>query len=152
MSGIKAWARSLVILAVFSSGALFLVPKGVQKQAKFVLEMLLLLCAIVPVVWIVPGLGIAEKAWSASTQVSGDNFGVRQFFAKEMEAQVRETAKKLGMNASVTAQVASDLRLVSLTLTVDSVQDDETLHALKHSLATYMGISEDKIVFLVSGE
>ncbi len=38
MGSLKEWARGVYLLAVFSSAAILLIPKRMQKQSKFVIE------------------------------------------------------------------------------------------------------------------
>ncbi len=148
MSAVKTWARSLLVLAVFSSGALFVVPRSMLRQAKFVIEMVLLLCVIVPVSFL-PRVETSHAPWNQAATVPGDAepFSIERFYARETETRVEEIARKLKIPlAGVSVSTGSGLRLSAITVLVETMPEEETLQAFRQSLISYMGIPAEKVI------
>ncbi len=150
MAAIKVWARSIFVLTVFSSTALLLVPKSMTKQAKFVVEMLLLLCVIAP-------LAGLFRDGGRSALTSGDSWGevsspaaLEKFLASETRRRILEMGAKANIPIedakAVAAKGGFTLAEVKIWLK-DSVPLD-TIKPFVATLSAYLGVPEDTVTVI----
>lgn len=154
MESLKAWAKGVYLVAVISSAALVLIPKSMQKQSKFVIELLLLLCILAPVAGFVgkpqqvAGLRLGQDTWEA------DGFSLERFYALEVQRRVTQLALAAGLPIHSVqvepAGVAPEFSATKLTLylTVSLYEPDgEVLQKFRELIATQLDIDPGSIRF-----
>lgn len=150
MESVKVWARGLFLLAVFSSTALLLVPKSMVKQAKFISELLLLLCVIAPVANVLRSGSLGGLPSSrAPAGPAGSSLG--DFYVRETAQRVTQLGAKAGVRVKSVQVATKDggLALSRVTAVIGPGAADETVNAFKEAVSIYAGISEDKVAIVV---
>lgn len=131
-----------------------MVPRSMLRQARFVIEMVLLLCVIAPAIGFLPRVEMAGASWNPTAAVPGDAepFSIERFYARETESRVEEIARRLKIPlAGVSVSIGSGLRLSAITVLVEAMPEEDVLQVFKQSLTSYMGIPGEKVIFTVNG-
>lgn len=151
MEAVKVWARSIFLLAVFSSTVLLIVPKPMQKQSRFVAEMLILLCVVAPLGGLVSAGTRDVLAPSNSSSPAGEEFSLGKFYAEETARRVTEIGQKTGLPvlAVTVTTKESGFSLAGVLVRLAEQPDEEQLGAFTGSLSAYLGISKDKLRVVV---
>lgn len=148
MAAIKAWAKSLFVLAVFSSTVLLITPKSALKQARFVAEMLLLLCVIAPLAGLLGSTGTAVGAMPSLPGAEGaERFSLEEFYAGEIARRVIEIGSRAGIpveSVKVTTKDAG-FSLAEVEVYLSDLPGDEAVATFKDTLGAYLGIQKDKV-------
>lgn len=152
MESLKVWAKTVYLLAVISSAALLMIPRGMQKQSRFVIEMLMLLCILAPVA------GFSGKFYDTATvtwNYGEYDFGaasLESFYSREIERRVMEMSIAAGLALdSVSVQVegfapnfqGSEL-ILYLSSPADEIEQDKLDNFCK-LLAAHLSMSIDNI-------
>lgn len=147
----KVWARSIFLLAIFTSTALLIIPKSMQKQARFVAEMLVLLCVVAPLAGLVNAGTREAMTPTAPSLPSPEVSALGKFYADETARRVAEIGQRTGMPiVEVTATTSgAGLSLAGVIVRVSEQPDDERFRAFAESLAAYLGISKDRLRVVV---
>ena len=152
MEAVKDWARSLFLLSIFSSTALLLVPKSMQRQARFVAEMLILLCVVGPLASLFSSG--ARTALPSAFQLTGSGeTSLGEFYAQETARRVAEIAQKAGIPVKTVNVTTSDtgLSLKQVAVYLSDQTPEETLAAFRETVAAYLGVPRDKLKIYVPG-
>ncbi len=151
MEAVKLWARSIFLLAIFSSTVLLIIPKSMQKQSRFVAEMLLLLCVVAPLGSLL-GAGSRETLVPAvpgsSTTVQ---FSLEKFYADETARRVTEIGQKAGIPVEGVTVTTKDsgFSLSEVVVRLAERPPDEQLTAFTESLSAYLGIQKNRLRVVV---
>jgi hypothetical protein len=153
VEAVKAWAKSLFILAVFSSTVLLVVPKSMLKQARFVAEMLLLLCVIAPLGGL---LGAAGRA-ALLPEVGAapvSQFSLEKFYAEETARRVTEIGARTGIPVDSVKVVTKDsgFTLVEVTVYLAEPAEEDQVVAFRAALGAYLGVQKDRVKVVLAGE
>ncbi|MEX0975143.1 MAG: hypothetical protein WD024_07350 [Bacillota bacterium] len=151
MEALKVWARAIFLLAIFSSTVLLIVPKSMQKQSRFVAEMLLLLCVVAPLGGLLSAGTRAALMQPDSGATAAVQFSLGKFYAEETARRVTEIGQKAGLiveSVSVTTKDAG-FSLAEVLVRLKSQPEEERLHAFVESLSAYLGIQEDRLRVVV---
>ena len=98
MQSLKTWAKTVYLVAVLSSAALLMIPRSMQKQSKFVIELLLLLCILAPTANLArKSFDISEIPWDYHFWYS-DSASFETLYAREVERQVKELSSAAGFS------------------------------------------------------
>lgn len=151
MESVKAWARGVFLVAVFSSTVMLLVPKSFIKQAKFVSEMLLLLCVIVPLAGLLRSGTAGPQRTSLPTAFT--DFSLGQFYSMETAQRIAELAGKCGVETQEVSVTTKDggFSLDRVLVAVMPGSPEDRLETFREAIGVYTGIPEDKVEILVSG-
>lgn len=151
MEAVKAWARSIFLLAVVSSTALLLVPKSMQKQSRFVAEMLILLCVIAPLATLVSATARETLVPGGLAAVVGEQPSLGKFYADETARRVTEIAQRTGLPVVEVSVATKDsgFSLASVVVRLAEHPEGDRLTAFTGSLAAYLGIGNDKLWVVV---
>ncbi len=157
MESLKVWAKTVYLLAVISSAALLMIPRGMQKQSRFVIEMLMLLCILSPVVGF---LGKSHDTAAITMNYREYDFGtasLETFYSREIERRVLEMSVAAGLPIdSVSAEVkgfAPNFQESGVTLYLSAPVDDieqEELDNFRKLLAAHLSMNIDNIQFKYS--
>ena len=147
MEAVRVWARSIFLLSVISSTALIIVPKSMQKQSRFVAEMLVLLCVIAPLGGLIRAGTREALAPPNLPSQSEEAFSLGKFYAEETARRVTEIGLEIGMPVQeVTASTkGSGFSLAEVVVHLEEQPPEEQMKAFTESLAAYLGISKDKL-------
>jgi hypothetical protein len=154
VDSLKSWAKAVYLVAVVSSAALVMIPKSMQKQSKFVIELLLLLCILAPVAGFVSkphqvaGVMWGQAGWAP------DSFSLERFYATEVERRITQMGIAAGLPIhSVEVETrgfAPDFSgskvCVYLMAPVDEA-DAQVIHAFRELIATHLDLDPDNICF-----
>lgn len=153
MEAVKGWARSLFMLAIFSSTALLIVPRSMLKQARFVAEMLLLLCVIAPLAGLLRSINGSASLPPLPATGSAWGFSLEQFHAEETARRVSEVATRAGLPVESVKVATKDagFSLAEVTVCLSAKPEDEELAAFRDTLGAYLGIRKDRVKFVVPG-
>ena len=146
METVKEWARSLFLISIFSSTALLLVPKSMQRQARFVAEMLILLCVVAPLARMLT-TPAASTIWSSMGSNQADQGSLGEFYAWETARMVAEIGRRAGIPVK-TVEVGvgeTGLSLSAVTVYLSGPVDPEAAQAFRDSVAAYLGVPKDKL-------
>jgi hypothetical protein len=150
LESVRVWARGLFLLSVFASTVMLLVPKSVIRQAKFVSELLLLLCVIAPLAGILrsgtPNLPLrAEETFT--------DLSIGEFYEAETARRIRELAEECGVEIKAVSVNTKDggFSLDKVDVTVMPGPGDDRLEAFREAIRIYMGISREKVEIAVFG-
>ncbi len=143
MAAVKTWARSVFILSVFSSTALLLVPRSMNKQAKFVVEMLILLCVIAPLTGLFPGAVEALMPDGYPGEAPAGS-SLESFLASETSRRVKEIASQAGVPIKevVTTVQKGGFALAEVKVWLAQEISWETESQFASTLAAFLGVSE----------
>lgn len=147
MEAVKAWARSIFLLSIISSTALLIVPKPMQKQSRFVAEMLILLCVIAPLGGLI-GAGTREALATPglpSQPEEGSSLG--KFFAEETARRVTEIGLRTGIPVLEVTVATKDrgFSLAEVVVRFEKQPPEEQMKAFTEGLGAYLGIGKDKV-------
>ncbi|MGI6620069.1 MAG: hypothetical protein ACOX35_01270 [Bacillota bacterium] len=154
MESLKSWARTVYLVAVISSAALLMIPKSMQKQSKFVIELLLLLCIVVPPVGLVgKSHEVAGIRWDYA-DLAPEDFSLERFYASEVQRRAVQMGLAAGLrihSVEVEARgIAPDFSgtkvYVYLTGPIDE-SEAEVIQKFRELLATHLGIDPKHICF-----
>ncbi len=154
MESLRAWAKTVYLVAVISSAALLMIPKTMQKQSKFVIELLLLLCILAPAAgFVTKPYDVAGIAWGYQERNSG-SVSLELFYAREVERRVTEMGVVAGLPVhSVLVETegfAPGFSGSKVTLYLTSPVDEtgsDTIDRFRELLAAHLYISVDNICF-----
>ena len=151
MEAIKAWAKSVFILSVFASTVMLLVPKSMNKQAKFVSEMLLLLCVAAPLAGLLSGAGGIPASPELTFGESAPPFALNDYLVTETSRRVSEIASLAGISVDdVSVMPAqSGYGIEGITITLSSPVIDEDGEALRETLSAYLSVPVDRVRLVV---
>ncbi len=151
MEAIRTWARSLFLLSIFSSAALLIVPKPMQKQARFVAEMLLLLCVVAPLAGLLGSSTRAALLPSATDSGYAGQFSLGKFYAEETARRVTEIGQRAGVPVESVKVATGDagFSLTEVVIYLSNRPADETLRAFRETLGAYLGIPKDRLKLVV---
>ena len=139
MDAVKAWARGIFVLSVLSSATLLIVPRKAQKQTRFVLSMLLLLCTVAPLVKVVPALKDGENVFSSPEE---GEFHIRGFLEEETAQTVRLVASKAGYEVLSVKVGVKGLSVKRLEMDIKGPLDEGEKEDLEELLSAYLGIED----------
>jgi hypothetical protein len=144
---IRTWARSLFLLSIFSSTVLLIVPKSMQKQARFVAEMLLLLCVVAPLSGLLASGSRAALLPSASGAGYPQQFSLGKFHAEETARRVIEIGQRTGIPVETVKVTTGDagFSLVEVVVYLAGQPPDDTLRSFRETLGAYLGLQRDKL-------
>lgn len=149
MESVRVWARGVFLLAVFASTVMLLVPKSVVRQAKFVSELLILLCVIAPLAGILrsgtPGLP------QTATETFAD-FALGEFYSNETARHIRELGETCGVGVKAVSVSTKDggFSLDRVDVEVEPTSADE-LAAFREAIEIYTGIPGEKVEISILG-
>jgi len=150
VGSLKEWARGVYLLAVFSSAAILLIPKRMQKQSKFVIELLMLLCIMAPVAGLVgKSIDTASVAWNYREHDSNLT-SLKTFYAQETGRRVKEMAISAGLPVDKVLVEALGLApdfTCRVTLFLSSAPDQDVADSFARFLSSYLSISLEHILF-----
>lgn len=150
MGSLKEWARGVYLLAVFSSAAILLIPKRMQKQSKFVIELLMLLCIMAPIAGLVgKPIDAASVAWNYREHDSNLT-SLETFYAQETGRRVKEMAISAGLPVDKVLVEALGLApdfTCRVTLFLSSAPDQDVADSFARFLSSYLSISLEHILF-----
>ncbi|MGE5580393.1 MAG: hypothetical protein ACM3WU_10150 [Bacillota bacterium] len=151
MEAVKVWARAIFLLSVIASTALLVVPKSMQKQSRFVVEMLILLCVIAPLHGLIPQGTEAALAPNGPPTAGQEVSSLGKFYANETARRVAEIGEQAGVPVlEVTVLTGSSgFSLSSVVVRLREQPSDERLSAFTGSLAAYLGIGKDRLRVVV---
>ena len=149
MEALKNWAKGVYLLAVFSSVVMMIIPKRVEKQSRFVMELLMLLCIMAPVTGFVKNpIDRDRVAWNLQENDFGYD-SLREFYEVESCRRVKELAEDLGLSVeSVSVEVSGhtpNFSVGSITLRLSDLPHEEIASGLKDFLSAYFSINQDQI-------
>ncbi len=152
MEAVKVWARSIFMLSVLSSTVLLIVPKSMQKQSRFVVEMLLLLCVIAPLSGL---LGSGAQDALASTGLpsqSAEATSLGRFYAEETARRVSELGEKAGLSIAEVAVATKNagFSLAEVIVRLGANPSDEQMDAFTKSVSAYLGINQDRLRVVIA--
>lgn len=147
MAAIKTWAKSLFVLAVFSSTVLLVTPKSMLKQARFVTELLLLLCVVAPLAGLLNSANAAAalpQVWSVE---GPDRFSFEKFYAEETAKRVIEIGLRVGVPVDSVKVTTKDsgFSLAGITVYLKDRPAGDALAVFRDSLGSYLGVPSDKV-------
>ncbi len=151
MEAVKAWARAIFLLSVIGSTAMLIVPKSMQKQSRFVVEMLILLCVIAPLSGLIPRGTEAALAINGAAPAGDSPPSLSTFYANETARRVSEIGKQAGvpvLEVTVLTE-SSGFSLSAVVVRLREQPPEERLEAFTGSLAAYLGIGKDKLRVVV---
>lgn len=154
MESLKSWAKTIYLVAVISSAALVLIPRSMQKQSKFVIELLLLLCIVAPVAGFVgKPHQVAGMTWTLEGW-EPESFSLERFYASEVQRRAMEMGIAAGLpihSVEVETQgLAPDFSGSKVCLYLSAPLDESdagVMHSFKELLATHLGIDPENICF-----
>ncbi|QUL98933.1 MAG: hypothetical protein IMF26_02345 [Candidatus Fermentithermobacillus carboniphilus] len=154
MEAIKEWARSVYLLAVFSSAVLLIVPKTMQRQARFVVEMLMLLCVLAPLFHLMPRP--IETTVSSGSYVSGSyTASLERFYVAEVERRVREVGQGAGIAIRdvevVVTGSAPGFRVGAVKVVLGRDLTEEEARRFREVTGAYLNIPPDRVALEVAG-
>ncbi|HHW27825.1 MAG TPA: hypothetical protein GXX23_10920 [Firmicutes bacterium] len=151
MEAIKSWAKSVFMLSMFASTVMLLVPKSMQKQAKFAAEMLLLLCVVAPVVGLLSGARSVPASPGFTWSESVPPFALGDYLVSETERRVTEMASIAGIPLDRVSVVPSreGYGIEEVRVVLKSPVSDQEGEAFKGTLAAYLSIPADKVFLVV---
>ncbi len=150
MAAIKLWARSIFVLSVLTSTALVLVPKSMQKQARFVTEMLILLCIVAPLASLMRNVGlqsdIAQYQWDELNQPQT----LETFLALETERRVLQITNDAGIPVLDVEALASKggFTLAQVKIWSKDRVPEGAKESFVATLSAYLGVPKDKITVI----
>jgi hypothetical protein len=153
VEAIKTWARSLFLLSIFSSTVLMIVPKSMQKQSRFVAEMLLLLCVMAPLAGLLSSGSRASLLPSEPGSSYTQEFSLGKFHAGETARRVTEIAERAGIPVESVKVTTGDagFSLVEVVVYLSDRPADETLRVFRETLGAYLGIRKDRLRVIAPG-
>ncbi|MGI6628238.1 MAG: hypothetical protein ACOX4K_07840 [Bacillota bacterium] len=151
MEFLKEWARGVYLLAVLSSAAILMIPKSMQKQSKFVIELLMLLCIIAPVAgFIRKPIDAPSATWNYREQDYRD-ISLKAFYAGEVSRRVKDTAISVGLPVeSVLVEVsgfAPGFTCSGINIYLSSPVEEGKTDSFARFLASYLAIDQSRIWF-----
>lgn len=150
MDSLKDWARGVYLLAVFSSAAILIIPKCMQKQSKFVIELLMLLCIMAPVARFAgKPLDASSAAWNYREHDS-NLISLETFYTQETGRRVKEMAISAGLpvdKVSVEALGFAPRFSCRVTLYLSSAPDRDVADSFARFLSSYLSIGPEDILF-----
>ncbi len=151
MEAVKAWARSIFLLAVFSSTVLLVIPKSMQKQSRFVAEMLLLLCVIAPLGGLVSSGAQSALAPGNGAVAEGEATSFGDFYSSETARRVAEIGQAIGLSIESVDVATKDsgFSLASVVVHLTDRPSDDELASFTEGLSAYLGIGKDKLRVVV---
>jgi hypothetical protein len=147
---IKAWARSIFVLTVFSGTVLLLVPKSMTKQAKFVVEMLLLLCVVAPLAGLFRGNDRSVLTLGASWKEVSSSVSLERFLASETSRRVLEMGARADIPIDHVEAVpdAGGFTLVAVKIWLKESVPPDTLDPFMATLSAYLGVPRDTVTII----
>jgi len=151
VEAVKVWARAIFLLSVIASTALLVVPKSMQKQSKFVVEMLILLCVIAPLRGLIPRGTEAALSSNGLAGAGQEEPSLARCYANETARRVAEIGEQAGVPVlEVTVLTdSSGFSLSSVVVRLSEQPSEERLNAFTASLSAYLGISKDRLRVVV---
>lgn len=151
MAAIRTWAKSLFVLAVFSSAVLLVTPKSAQKQARFVAEMLLLLCVIAPLAGLLTSAGASAGTPSLPDVQGSEQFSLEKFYAEETARRVIEIGVRAGVPVDKVKVTTKDagFSLAGITVYLKERVPDDAVNAFTSSLGAYLGIGKGEVLVVM---
>lgn len=145
LESVRTWARGLFLLAVFSSTVMLLVPKRVQRQARFVSELLLLLCVIAPVAGLLKSGTTGLSLDSAPATFTDLSLG--RFYSVETAQRIAELGTRCGVETQAVSVTTKDggLSLDRVEITLKPGIEDDRIEAFREAIQVYTGIPGDKV-------
>lgn len=146
MEAVKVWARSLFLVSIFSSTALLLVPKSMQRQARFVAEMLILLCVVAPLARVLSSPA-APALWSSVQPVLAEEASLGEFYTRETARMVAEIGRRAGIPVKTVKVSVGDtgLSLSEVAVYLSEPTSPDSAQTFKDAVAAYLGIPKDKV-------
>jgi hypothetical protein len=149
LESVREWARGIFLLAVFASTVMLLVPKSVMRQAKFVSELLLLLCVIAPLAGILR-TGTPGLPRSASETFS--DFSLGEFYSNETARRIEELGQKCGVEIKAVSVSTKDGGFSLDRVDVEVMQaSGDRLAAFREAIEIYTGIPGEKVEISIIG-
>lgn len=155
MEFVKSWAKSVYVLAVLSSLVVVMAPRKMQKEIRFVLEIMVLLLLLTPLVTLFGKSPSFENTWTNTTDnLSRQNYlSLESFFRDETKRRILTISKTLGLTVdSVEVEVKGvfpNLTVSRLVVALNQPEDQESLENFRRSLQSYLGVPEESIVLEV---
>ncbi len=154
MESLKAWAKSIYLVAIVSSVAILMIPKSMQKQSKFVIELLLLLAILAPIAGFVnKSYDVPQVIWEYQDLDSG-YVPLSIFYIKEIQRQVTQLAVAAGLPVhSVMVKAGGlppDFSGSGITLYLNepvNEQDQHVMDQFSELLASRFSISAERILY-----
>lgn len=139
----------MFVLAVFSSAALLVVPPSMARHARFVAEMVILLCLIAPLSGIV-ATGTDLSRTVSVQGISSGSFSLSRFYAQELESRIRQIGQRAGIpiESVKVAAAGGGLTLTGVTVSVSEKLDSALEAAFRDALAAYVGLRRDSVVIV----
>ncbi len=150
MAAIKVWARSIFVLSVLTSTALILVPKSMQKQARFVTEMLILLCIVAPLAGLMRNVGLHTDVTGYQWDEINQPAVLETFLASETEKRVLQISADAGIAVSgVEAQASKGgFTLDHVKIWAEDEVSESSEESLVATLSAFLGVPQDKITII----
>jgi len=147
VEAVKVWARSIFLLSVISSTALLIVPKSMQKQSRFVAEMLVLLCVIAPLGGLLRAGTREALAPPGLPSQPEEAFSLGKFYGEETARRVSEIGQQTGMTVTEVTVATKDagFTLAEVVVYLEEQPPEERMKAFTESLTAYLGIGKDKL-------
>jgi len=147
---LKTWARSIYVLSVLSSVVILLSPKRMQKEVRFVLEMLILLCIIAPLISLL-GKPLDKRVGAIGGTLSETSQAtLEKFYEDEMARRIRELGLKANIPiAAVTLKIQGSFpafKVGFVDIRLERPVDKEEIEAFRGSLSAYLGISREDVL------
>ena len=150
LAAIKVWARSIFVLSVLTSTALILVPKSMQKQARFVTEMLILLCIVAPLASLMRNTDfqshVAGYQWDELNQPAA----LETFLASETKRRVLQISGDAGIEVIDVEASASKggFTLDYVKIWSKGQVPEGAKESLVKTLSAFLGVPRDKITVI----